>query len=136
MFRTQKLLIPKNWLQNLFIPEGRAKGARRAPILRVSYNAPTINLVNFKMWKSKIFQFYELTNFLGPCYFCLFDPTFLLVHIIKMPLKWSCVDLRRVSSLKIIFLLKNHQGKCILVKWRWTLFLKLLYSELSAFLLQ
>ena len=76
------------------------------------------NLVDLKRWKSKIFQFYERTNFLGPCYFCLFDPTFCLVYLIKMHLKWSGVDLRRVSSLEIIFLLKNHQGKLILVKRR------------------
>ena len=34
------------------------------------------------------------------------------------------------------FLLKNHQGKLTLVKERWTLFLKLIYSKLSVFLLQ
>ena len=73
------------------------------------------NLVDFKRWKSKIFQFYEHKNFLGPCYFPLFDPTFLLVYLTKMHLNWSEVDLRRVSSLKIIFLLKNHEGKVILV---------------------
>ena len=87
-------------------------------------------------WKSKIFQLREHTNFLGPCYFCLFDPAFLLVYLIRMHLKWSKVDLRKVSSLEMIFLLKNHQGKLTLVKRRWTLFLRLLYSKLSAFLLQ
>ena len=39
------------------------------------------NLVDFKLWKSKIFRFYEHTNFLGPCYFCLFEPTFHLVYL-------------------------------------------------------
>ena len=66
----------------------------------------------------------------------MFDPTFYLVSLTKMSLKWSEVDLRQVSSLKIIFLLKNHQGKLVLVKKRWTLFLELLYSKLSTFLLQ
>ena len=94
------------------------------------------NLVDFKMWKSKIFQINEHTKFLGPCYFCLFDSSFHLVYLIKMLLKWSGVDLRQVSSLKTIFLLKSHQGKPILVKRRWTLYLKMFYSKLSAFLLQ
>ena len=65
---------------------------------------PLQNLVDFKRQNLKIFQIYEHTNFLGPYYFCLFDPNFHLVYLIKMHLKWSEVDLRQMSRLKIIFL--------------------------------
>ena len=61
-----------------------------------------LHLVGFKRLIFKIFQIHKTYNFLGPYHFCLFDPTFHLVYLTRMHLKWSRVDLRQASSLKMI----------------------------------